>query len=104
MAGKPHHYDKIGWGFNGDNRFGAHKAFPIQFDSHMGTYGDSGCGTECRLDDTIFRNHFVKYINAHNKEIMLAIAESIKEEAKTLKQQAEKELNDKLAEIKKLEE
>lgn len=96
------HYDKTGWGFNEDSRFNACKAASVAFSSHMGTYGDSGCSSQCSLDEKLFEKHLVKYLNANKKTVMLAIAKQIEEEAKTLKDKAENELKaqmEKLAEL-----
>lgn len=87
-------YDKIGWGFNTDSRFKACKGIEVSFDSHMGTYGDSGCSSQLDLDSDIFNSHFLKYLNAHKKEIMLAVASSIDKEAATMVSDAEKELKE----------
>ena len=69
-----HHYDKTGWGFNKDNRFNACEAVPIAFSSYMGTYGDSGCSRQLRLDNEIFGRHLVDYLNKNKKEIMLGVS------------------------------
>lgn len=89
-------YDKRGWGFNDDDRFNACKPFLISFSSHVGTYGDSGCSRQCDLDEYIFKKHLLKYLNDNVEAIMLKIAEQIQEEAKTFKDKAEKELNQKM--------
>lgn len=102
-AADTHHYDKTGSGFNTDDRFKACESFPVFFSSHMGTYGDSGCSTQCELDKEIFQNHFIKYLNKNTKQIMLSIAESIENEAKTLKEKAESELNAEMSKLKELD-
>jgi len=98
------HYDKVGWGFNQDDRFNAHKPFSISFDSHMGVYGDSSCSRQCSLDNDIFMRHFLKYLNSHRKQIMLGVAESIQNEALSLKAKAEAELQSQLQMLVQLEE
>ena len=100
----PKHYDKVGWGFNIDNRFQSCSNATISFDSYMEVYGDSGCGRECSLEADIFHNHFVKYLNKNKELIMLEIANSIELEAKSLKEKAEQELNDQLLKLKELNE
>lgn len=98
------HYDKIGWGFNDDSRFNACEPVSIAFSSHMGTYGSSGCSRQCSLDEDIFKNHLVKYLNKNKETIMLAIAKQMEDEARELKAEAERELKaqlDKLSELDK---
>ena len=97
------HFDKTGASFNIDDRFSAFGKIEIWFSSWMGTYGDSGCGTQCRLDVNIFRKHFVSYLNANKKEIMLAIADSIEKEAKSLKEKAEEEVREQLSQLAELD-
>jgi len=97
------HYDKTGVYFNTDDRFTACGKIEIWFSSWMGTYGDSGCSTQCRLDINVFRKHFVSYLNANRKEIMLAIADSIEKEAKSLKEKAEEEVKAQLSELAELD-
>ena len=97
------HYDKTGWGFNDDSRFNACKAASIAFSSHMGTYGDSGCGRQVDLDEKIFEKHLLKYLNANKETVMMAIAKQIELEAKALKEKAESELNEEMNKLKELE-
>lgn len=96
-------YDKVGWGFNDDSRFNACTPASIAFSSYMGTYGDSGCGRECDLDSKLFQKHLVKYLNANQETVMLAIAKQIEEEAVSLKSKAESELNTQMELLKELE-
>lgn len=98
----PHYYDKTGWGFNTDGRFAAHSPISVQFDSHMGTYGDSSCSRELSLDESIFQKHFLKYLNHHDQEIMMEIADSIEEEARDMKEKAQAELEKKLKSLEEL--
>lgn len=99
---KPKHYDKTGFGFNTDSRFRACEGVTIAFDSHMGTYGDSGCSSQCSLDKDIFSVHLLKYLNKNAETIMLAIADSIIDEALTHKEKAEQELIASLEQIQRL--
>lgn len=99
----PKHYDKVGWGFCEDTRFNACSPVNISFASYKGVYGDSGCSTQLSLDTEVFSNHLVKYLNDHKEEIMLAIADSIELQAKGLKSEAEKELNEQLEKLKELD-
>lgn len=99
---RPKHYDKTGFGFNKDSRFRACEGFNIAFDSHMGTYGDSGCSSQCSLDKDIFTVHLLKYLNAHAETIMLAVADSITDEAAMHKEKAEQELIAALEQIQRL--
>lgn len=96
------HYDKVGWGFNIDNRFSSCEGINITFDSYMGTYGDSGCSRECHLDKNIFNSHLLKYLNDNKESIMIAIADSIRKEAIGLKEGAENELLQQLEKIREL--
>ena len=98
----PHTYDKTGWGFNKDDRFNACTPISIAFSSHMGTYGDSGCSSECSLSADIFNKHLVDYLNRNKEQIMLSVADSIENEAKTLKEKAESELQAELAKLSEL--
>lgn len=93
------YYDKVGWGFNLDDRFNACKPVSVAFSSHMGTYGNSGCGRECDLDDKLFREHLVKYLNKNKEVVMLAIADQIKAEAIALKEKATAELTAEMEKI-----
>lgn len=97
------HFDKTGFGFNIDERFSACSSIKIWFSSWMGTYGDSGCGTQTRLNKDVFEKHLVKYLNKNKKEIMLEIANSIELEAKELKSKAEEELNEQLKALSELD-
>lgn len=85
-------YDKTGSGFNTDSRFQAHKPFTIWFESHMGTYGDSSCSSQCDLDDKLFEKFFLKFLNQNQKFIMICVAELMDKEAKEFKEKALKEL------------
>lgn len=98
----PKHYDKTGWGFNKDDRFTACTPVSIWFSSHKGTYGDSSCSRQLSLDAGIFNTHLVKYLNENKESIMMAIAKSIEDQAKTLKQNAEEELNRELSKLAEL--
>ncbi|WP_157824517.1 hypothetical protein [Flavobacterium sp. ALD4] len=96
-------YDKTGYSFNSDDRFSAFGKIEIWFSSWMGTYGDSGCSDQLRLDKDIFKKHFVSYLNLNRKEIMFAIADSIEKEAKSLKEKAEEEVKSQLSELAELD-
>lgn len=91
-AKRPQHYDKTGFGFNADNRFAACEGLTLRVDSWMGTYGDSGCGRILSLDKSIFNKHLMKVLSAEFEPIMRKVAESIRKEAGTLKEQAISEL------------
>ncbi len=97
------HYDNTGWGFNEDSRFNACKPATISFSSHMGTYGDSGCSSQCDIDEKLFQAHLVKYLNANKEAVMMTIAKQIDEEAKELKDKATLELNTQIEQLKELE-
>ena len=99
----PKTYDKIGYSFNTDDRFSAFGKIEIWFSSWMGTYGDSGCGDQLRLDKDIFKKHFVSYLNKNKKEIMMAVADSIEKEAKSLKEKAEEEVKAQLSQLAELD-
>jgi len=97
------YYDKTGLGFNLDNRFSACSKIEIWFSSWKGVYGDSGCSSQLDLDAEIFKNHLLKYLNLNKEEIMLKIADSIELEAKSLKDNAEEELNSQLKKLSELD-
>lgn len=97
-------YDKTGWGFNIDDRFSACGKIEIWFSSWMGVYGSSGSSSQLNLNKGTFGEHLVKYLNNHQEEIMLAIADSIEQEAKGLKEKAKGELEAKLKDLNELDE
>jgi hypothetical protein len=99
----PGRYDKTGWGFNEDSRFNACRPASVAFSSHRGVYGDSGCSSQLSLDDALFQQHLVEYLNKNKEAVMLAIAKSIEEEAKTLKSAAEEELKSQLLQLAELD-
>jgi len=99
----PKTYDKTGWGFNGDDRFKSCSNVQVFFYSLMGTYGNSSCTTQCSLDADVFASHLIKYLNKNQKAIMLAIADQIEDEARSIKEKAENELNQELNSLKELE-
>lgn len=94
--------DKLRYGFNIDNRFEACKGVTITFDSLVGSFGSSDCSTVVNLTSDIFNKHLVKYLNSNMREVMLAIADSIEKDAKSLKDEAEKELQTELDKLKEL--
>ena len=96
------HYDKVGWGFNGDDRFNACTPAKVAFYSYSGTYGDSGCSRECHLNNELFQEYLIKYLDENREAVMLGIADILYEKAKSLKSQAEDQLQKQLDEIKQL--
>jgi hypothetical protein len=89
-------YDKTGYGFCEDDRFKACEGFYVWIDSHEGVYGNSNCGKCIELDKDIFKKHFICYLNKNKKNILLEIAESIEKESLKYKEDAIKELKNKL--------
>ena len=99
----PRIYDKVGWGFNGDDRFNACTHAKVAFYSYSGVYGDSSsCSRECHLDNELFQEYLIKYLDKNKEAIMLGIAGLMYEKAKSLKSQAEDQLQKQLDEIKQL--
>lgn len=86
------HHDKIGYGFSTDERFQAHNPIKLMVSSHHGTYGDSGCSSIVTFDSDIFNKHLRKVLSNNFEFLMKATADSITEEAKTLKAEALKEI------------
>lgn len=99
----PKHYDKVGFGFNLDDRFQAATSINVYFSSKCGIYGNSSCYSVLHLDDTIWKNHFIKYLNKNKTEIMLAIADQMLEEAKSHKTKAMEELETNIKKLQDLE-
>ena len=95
--------DKLEYGFNQDKRFAACNGVTITFDSLVGSYGSSSCSTIVNLSSDIFNKHLLKYLNNNKHTIMLAIADSIEKDAKSLKDEAEKELQSELDKLKELD-
>lgn len=95
-------YDKIGFGFNEDNRFKACEGFNIWLSTWKGVYGDSNCGNILSIDKDIFNKHLFKAINKRKWELLNEVSETIIIEATTLKEQALKELNEKLERVNSL--
>ena len=95
--------DKLDYGFNKDKRFAACNGVTITFDSLVGSFGSSSCSTIVNLSSDIFNKHLLKYLNNNKHTIMLAIADSIEKDAKSLKGEAEKELQAELDKLKELD-
>lgn len=77
----PSYYDKIGFGFNLDERFSAHSGLRIRVDAYMGVYGNSGCSRKLDVDNEIFNTHLLRALNKNFEFIMRETAESIRTEA-----------------------
>lgn len=95
--------DKFNYGFNIDDRFKACQGKTITFDSWAGYFGDSGCSNIVSLSPEIFNKHLLRYLNDNKHTIMLAIADSIEKDAKSLRCEAEKELQAELDKLKQLD-
>lgn len=95
--------DKLDYGFNKDKRFAACNGVTITFDSLVGSFGSSSCSTIVNLSSDIFNKHLLKYLNNNKHAIMLAIADSIEKDAKSLKGEAERELQAELDKLKELD-
>lgn len=95
----PSRYDKVGHGFNLDSRFAAHSPINIQFVSWMGTYGDSGCSSQITLDEDIFKDALVKYLNNNEEKIMLEVADIIMKKASKNKDAVKKYLQEQIENI-----
>lgn len=99
---RPSNADKVGMGFNLDSRFKINDGVSIHYSTWMGYYGDSSCSNIFYVDRDIFAKHFVKVLNNQHRKIMEQVAESIKQEATTLKDAAAKELSESLEKINSL--
>lgn len=95
--------DKFNYGFNIDDRFKACQGKTVTFDSLVGSYGSSSCSTIVNLSSDVFNKHLLKYLNNNKHTIMLAIADSIEKDAKSLRSEAEKELQAELDKLKELD-
>lgn len=102
---EPSTYDKTRYGFVEGDCDGWYKGQTItmHFGAWMGTYGDSSTYKQIDLDGEIFRRRLLKYLNDNKQSIMLAIADSMEEEAALLKKEAESELNQQLSKLQELE-
>ncbi len=98
-------YDKTRYGFVEGGSDGWYKSCEINvhFAAWSGCYGDSSTYKQIDLDGDVFKKHFIQYLNSNKKEIMMAIAIQIENEAKQLKNDAEKELNEQLSLLRGLE-
>lgn len=101
----PKYYDKTSFGFREGGSGGWYKNCEslIHFEAWCGTYGDSSTYKQIDMDGDVFKTHFLKYLNANKKEIMMSIANSIELEAKTLKEKAEEEIKAQLSELDELD-
>lgn len=97
-------YDKTRWGFvsGGSNGWYKDCEILIHFEAWCGTYGDSSTYNQIEMDGNVFKTHFLKYLNANKKDIMLSIADSIENEAKSLKEKAEEEVREQLLMLEEL--
>lgn len=85
-------YDKTTYQFEEGNHNDWETPIVLCFTAWMGTYGSSSTHQELRLDNNIFKKHFIQYLNNNKETIMLAVADLIEKEAVKLKIQAEEEL------------
>jgi hypothetical protein len=84
--------DKKGYGFGCDDRF---TAFEIKtsFASWRGYYGNSSCGTIMSVyHRDLVRPFIIKALNVHQKEIFATVARLMREEAATLSDKAQAEV------------
>ena len=85
--------DKYGASFNKDDRFIIFKA-SIFFSAHTGQYGSSSCGTfSNQIDSELAKEYFIKAINLRKEQIFSDMAQLMKEDAKSLKSAALKEID-----------
>ena len=100
----PATYDKTRYGFvQGDcDGYYASQAITMHFGAWCGTYGDSSTYKQIDLDGDTFRRNLLKYLNDNQKQIMLAVADSMEKEAALLKKEAESELNQQLSKLHEL--
>jgi len=84
--------DKKGMGFNLDDRFAAFSC-KISFDSWRGYFGNSGCSNVISFQESKeVSKSFVRYLKAHEQEIMHWMADDILRTADEIKKEALKEI------------
>ena len=91
--------DKKAFGFNLDDRFSAHEAIKVRLTSWKGYYGNSGCSTIFSFRGDVFRESFVKYLNAHKNEILAWVVSDIKQSSKELRMREIAEIKKRLQEL-----
>lgn len=87
--------DKLGNGFNVDNRYAMCREHTISFDTYIGYYGNPSCSKQISIDksiENIFWNSFDKYLNEHQDEILLGVAKIMEERLKREKDTIKKEI------------
>lgn len=94
--------DKKGFQFNEDSRFSACDALSLYVSSWKGYYGNSGCSTILSVDKDVFNTHLLKVLRGRFREILEATGNSIRDEARKHKDEAKKELAEKLNSIETL--
>lgn len=95
--------DWMGVGFNKDDRFSACSPIKISVDSWKGHNGNSGCSRIFSFNDNVFNKYFIEVLNNHFNNLLEETAENIEKEAAKLKNEAIKELENKINSFKSLE-
>jgi hypothetical protein len=97
-------YDKVRVGFGEGSSNGWYQSCEtnVWFFAWMCTYGYSSTYKQINLDGDLFKKHFVSYLNKNKESIMMAIADQITEEARSIKEKATKELTEKLNSLEKI--
>lgn len=86
--------DKYEATFNGDSRWVVFKTKqPVQFNAHLGYYGNSSCSTFGSLNEELANRYFVCAINDLKREIFARMAVHAKADAAKLVSDAEAELD-----------
>lgn len=79
--------DKHNDGFALDDNRGIN--MKLAYSSSTGTYGDSSVYTDLSgLDDKIFKDYFLKYLNAHKDEILMEMAALMDKDKQNYKEAA----------------
>lgn len=81
-------YDKVGAGFNLDNRFNTSGKILVSLDIWQGTYGSSGSSTPVQFDENIFRKALISYLNANLQEVLNGMANIIEAAALKVRENA----------------
>lgn len=98
------HCDKKGYGFERKTDRFVSFSLEVSFCTHAGYYGNSSCSTIMHVrDDDLVRPYLIKALNVHQKEIFATVARLMRDEAATLtdKAQAEVEAIQQLLELAK---
>ena len=93
-------YDKLGVGFNKDDRFSVAK-FELSLDSWSGVYGNSSCSTFFNIHNSaIFRSAFIRVLNIKLAGLLAQTADLLDGENREARTKKIAEMELELAELK----